>query len=109
MATTIDFVEYVCEQISGTGSIRFQKMFGEYMVYVNNKPIVLICNNTAFVKCLDCIANKMKNSQTDIPYNGAKEYYILDIDDRDLSQEIVGILELVTPLPKPRKKKGNKK
>ena len=35
MATTPDFVEFVCEQISGAGDIRYRKMFGEYMVYVN--------------------------------------------------------------------------
>ena len=39
------------------------------------------------------------------PYKGAKEYYMLDIGDADLSKEIVGILEPIVDLPKPRKKK----
>jgi hypothetical protein len=39
-----------------------------------------------------------------IPYAGAKEHYILDIDDADFSKEIIRILEPVTPLPKPKKK-----
>ncbi len=56
MATTIDFIEYVCEQIVGTGDIHYKKMFGEYMVYVNNKPTLLVCDNTVFVKKFDCIA-----------------------------------------------------
>ncbi|MGN0560765.1 MAG: hypothetical protein ACI4K8_06895 [Candidatus Fimenecus sp.] len=25
-------------------------MFGEYMVYVNDKPILMVCDNTVFVK-----------------------------------------------------------
>ena len=41
MSTSLDFIEYVCEQIAGVGPIRYRKMFGEYMVYVNNKPILL--------------------------------------------------------------------
>mgnify|MGYP002508609516 FL=1 len=30
-------------------------MFGEFMVYVNDKPIIIVCNNVPFVKELDCI------------------------------------------------------
>lgn len=62
MATSVDFIEYVCEQISGTGLVRYKKMFGEYMVYVNNKPILLVCNNTVYVKQLDCILDKMQEA-----------------------------------------------
>lgn len=28
MATTQEYIEYVCEQISGVGDIRYRKMFG---------------------------------------------------------------------------------
>ena len=50
MATTLDYIEFICEQIRDTGSIRFKKMFGEFMVYVNDKPILLVCNNTVYLK-----------------------------------------------------------
>ncbi len=105
MATTKDFIEYVCEQISGAGTVRYRKMFGDYMVYVNDKPILLVCDNIVYVKRLDCIADKMKNAETGIPYPGAKEHFILDIDNMALSKDIVCILEPVTPLPKPKKPK----
>lgn len=105
MATTPEFISYVCEQISGVGCVRYRKMFGEYMVYVNDKPILLVCDNTVYVKKLDCIAKRMETSETAAPYEGAKEHYILDIDDKDFSSEIVRLLEPVTPLPKPKKKK----
>lgn len=108
MATTLDFIEYVCDQIGGAGSIRFKKMFGEFMVYVNDKPIFLVCDNTVFVKCLDPLATIMVDSERGIPYKGAKEQYILDIDNGELSREVVEILESITPLPKPRKKKSDK-
>ncbi len=105
MATTVNFIEYVCEQIAGVGDIRYKKMFGEYMVYVNDKPILLVCDNTVFVKKLDCIAEKMKEAETGLPYTGAKEHYVLDIDNGDFSREIVAILEPETPLPRLKKKK----
>ena len=50
MSTSQDFIQYVCEQIRGVGSIRYKKMFGEYMVYVNDKPVLLVCDETVFVK-----------------------------------------------------------
>ena len=35
MASTLEFAEYVCDQISGAGSITYKKMFGEYGIYCN--------------------------------------------------------------------------
>lgn len=104
MATTIDFIQYVCEQLHGAGTITYKKMFGEYMVYLNEKPVVIVCDNTAYVKQLDCIQEDMKDAGTGYPYNGAKEHYVLDIDRSDFCQAIVAKIETVTPLPKKRKK-----
>lgn len=105
MATSIDFVEYICEQISGISAVRYKKMFGEYMVYINDKPILLVCDNTVYVKILDCIAEKMKDAEKGFPYDGAKEHYILDIDNSQFSKEVIALLEPVTQVPKPKKKK----
>ena len=105
MATTQEYIEYVCEQIEGFENVRYRKMFGEYMIYVNEKPILLVCDNTVFVKKLDEIADLMKNNECGIPYKGAKEHYVLDMDEKDLCQEVLEILERITPLPKKKSKK----
>lgn len=104
MATSVDFIEYVCEQLKGIGEIRYKKMFGEYMVYVNDKPVVIVCDNTAFVKKLSCIETMMEEAETGAPYKGAKEHYVLDIDNSEFCKRIVNEVEKVTPVPKPRKK-----
>lgn len=100
MATSVDYIEFVCDQIQGTGEIRYKKMFGEYMVYINEKPILLVCDDTVFVKKLDAISELMQNAETGVPYDGAKEHFILDIEDRDLCLQVISILEPLTPLPK---------
>ncbi len=105
MATSVDFIEFVCEQIRGSYSVRYKKMFGEYMVYVNDKPILLVCDNTMYVKMLPEIKELMNDTLTKTPYNGAKPHYILDIEDSELVENVINILEKITPLPK---KKVNK-
>ena len=105
MATTVDFIEYVCGQIEGTGTIRYKKMFGEYMVYVDDKPILLVCDNMVFVKILPCLDALMSSAEKGCPYNGAKEHYVLDIDNVELAREVVAALLPMIPVPKSRKKK----
>ena len=108
MATTVDFVEYICGQIEGVGAVRHKKMFGEYMVYINDKPILLVCDNTVFVKNLPCLDGLMADAEMGCPYNGAKEHYILDVDNRELTFAVIAALEPVTAVPKPKKKKAPK-
>ena len=96
MATTKEYIDYVCEQISKKYIVRDRKMFGEYMVYINEKPILLVCNNIVYVKILDCLNNKMKDQEKGFPYVGSKEHYILRIDDYEFSNEVIDILEPIT-------------
>ena len=103
MATSVDFIEFVCEQIHGEYAVRYRKMFGEYMVYINEKPVLLVCDNCVYVKKLPQIQELLSNAQTGIPYNGAKEHYILDIENTSLVEQVVSVLERITPLPKRKK------
>jgi TfoX/Sxy family transcriptional regulator of competence genes len=89
MATDKDFIDYVCNQLREAGNIQSKKMFGEYMVYCHAKPILLVCNNIVFAKMLPEVAEVLAKHEhmleTDYPYNGAKEHYIVDIDDKQLA------------------------
>ena len=105
MATTREFIEYAASQAEGCGAVRYRKMFGEYMVYVNDKPILLVCDNTVYVKMLPCLGEIMAEAEKGFPYDGAKEHYILDVDNSDLTRAAVMALEAATTVPKPKKKK----
>ena len=82
MATSADYMEFVLERLSGVDNVRCRKMFGEYMVYVEDKPIFTVCDNTVFVKKLPEAAELMKDCSLAFPYDGAKEHFILDIEIR---------------------------
>ena len=104
MATSEEYIEFICEQILDVGTVRFKKMFGEYIIYVNDKPVLLVCDSTVYVKKLDCLDELMREADKGYPYKGAKEHYILDVENTDFCKEVVEILEQVTPIPKPKKK-----
>lgn len=106
MATTQDYIEFVCDQVRGDWDVRSKKMFGEYMVYINGKPVLLVCDNTVFVKQLDSVKDLMAEAEVGRPYESAKEHYILDVEDRERAARVITALEAVTPVPKPRKKKS---
>lgn len=50
MGTTKEYVQFVAEQLDNVGGVTYKKMFGEYLVYVNDKPILLVCDNCVMVK-----------------------------------------------------------
>lgn len=90
-------------QLSGVGILRAKKMFGEYMVYVNEKPVVLVCDNICYVKKHPILTELMSNAECACPYEGCKEYYILDIDHASEARRVVALLETVTDYPKKKK------
>ncbi|MDE7395376.1 MAG: hypothetical protein K2M95_04580 [Clostridiales bacterium] len=103
MATTVDFIEFVCEQIRSGFAVRYKKMFGDYMVYVNDKPILLVCDNCVFVKKLPELESVLGDAETGLPYEGTKEHYILDIENAALVDAVIPLLERITPLPKKKR------
>jgi TfoX/Sxy family transcriptional regulator of competence genes len=52
MSTSIDYINYVISCLDSNLAIEYKKMFGEYMIYFNKKPLLLVCDNTVFVKII---------------------------------------------------------
>ena len=77
------------------------------MVYINSKPLLLVCNNTVYIKMRDEVKDILAEAQTGYPYDKAKLHYILDIDNADLLNEVISILEPITPVPVKKTKKRN--
>ena len=104
MACTLDYIDFVCSQLQGVGVVRSRKMFGDWCIYVDEKPVILACDNLCYVKMLPEIADMMHGAWTGFPYDGAKEHYILDIEHRDVAIPVIQALIPLIPYPKKRKK-----
>ena len=105
MASNPELVAYICEQLIELGNVRFRKMFGEYMIYVHDKPVMMVCDDRLMIKMLPCLESLLSGYETQTPYEGAKPHYVLDPDDRETLCRAAALAEQVTPLPKQRKKK----
>ena len=92
MATSEEYLTFVCEQIARFGAVRYRKMFGDAMVYLDDKPILLVCDNTVFVKCLPETAALLPDAGTGTPYDGARPHYMLDIDNTVLLDVLIPVL-----------------
>lgn len=106
MASSLEFVEYVCSQIGGAGDISYKKMFGEYGIYCDGKVIGVVCDNQLFVKKTAAGAAVYPDCGEAAPYTGAKAHFVIDsVDDQELMAKFIRATWEELPMPKPKKKK----
>lgn len=68
MATTRNYLDFACTQLEGIWGIDYKRMFGEYQIYVNDKPVLLVCDNTVFVKNHPGACTAAGRSAEGLPY-----------------------------------------
>lgn len=109
MASSLEFMEYVIDQIKDIGEITYKKMFGEYCVYYKNKVIGLVCDNQFLIKKTLAGKEVLPNSEERPPYEGSKPCIIIEnLEDRDMLKEIILKTYQELPEPKPKKVKTKK-
>ena len=110
MASTVDFMEYVCEQLSGAGEIRARKMFGEYGLYCGEKFFALLCDNQLFLKPTSACRKLLGKPNEQPPYDGAKPYFLVeDLENEAFLARLTAATCAELPDRKVRAAKGNKK
>lgn len=108
MATSADYIEFVMEQLEAayTGlDLWYRPMFGEYCIYAGEKPLYLVCDNTVFVKRLECVSQLLSNAEARAPFPGAKDFVVVDVEDSATLREVTLLLHLHKPMPKPKRRK----
>ncbi len=100
MACSQEYIDFVCNILSPLGEVRYRKMMGDYVIYVNDKCVITACDNNSYIKKLDCIAGLMAEAETGHAYEGAKEAYILDFSDQRKARDVIATLWDSLPFPK---------
>lgn len=107
MATDLEFMEFLADQMAGAGEISYRKMFGEYAVYLGGKVVALVCDNQLFVKPT-AAGRAFIGAPVEAPaYPGAKNSFLIEdaFEDREWISELIRITARDLPAPKPKKPK----
>jgi TfoX/Sxy family transcriptional regulator of competence genes len=107
VASDQEFIEYVVDQISASGHVRFRHMFGGTTLYCNDKVVALICDKQLFVKPTEAGRSFIGEVVEAPAYHGAKNSFLISaqIDDSEWLTSLIKLTEAELPKPRPRKKK----
>jgi len=106
MASDVDFVRFVAEQIDDTCEVSYRKMFGEFTLYSKEKVVGLICDNQLFIKQTEAGRTFIGDVVEAPPYPGAKLAFLIgdEVEDSEWLTRLVTLTEKELPAPKPRRR-----
>jgi len=111
MATREDTVEFLLDQLSALPMLRTRKMFGEYCLYSDDKPVAFVCDDELFVKptAEGRAYVEAAGALDEAPaYPGSKLYLRISGDrweDRDWLAALIELTTAALPAPRPKKSK----
>lgn len=105
MASSPEFIEYVCAQLSLAGTIQARKMFGDYGIYCDGKIIGVVCDNQLFLKPTKAGRALLETPVEAPPYPGAKPSFLIEtLDDPEALARLVRAGWEELPVKKAKKK-----
>jgi TfoX/Sxy family transcriptional regulator of competence genes len=111
MSSTQATVDFICEQSGLAQRVSARKMFGEFALYVDDKVVALVCDDTLFVKPTAPGKSLLGSTDDRSPYPGAKPHFCIteQLEDRELLRQLLLATADALPLPKAKPKSKAKK
>lgn len=111
MSTRAETVEFLTDQLTALPNISTRKMFGEYCLYCDEKPVAFVCDDELFVKPTEAGREYIGTPDEAPAYPGSKMYYRVSGDrweDREWLTGLIDVTAAALPAPKPKKSKQAK-
>jgi len=112
MASDLEFVKFVVDQLADDCAVTYRKMFGEYGLYSRGKFFGSISDNRFFVKPTEAGRALIGTPVEAPPYPGARLSFLIEdrLEDAEWLSELVRVTarELPEPKPKRQRKKGKR-
>ena len=105
MSSSEECREYVLELLSGLEEVSYRKMMGEYVLYYRSKVVGGIYDDRFLLKVTPASERLLPEAPRAIPYEGAKEMLLVEVEDRDALRDVVDAMWEEVPAPKKRNKK----
>ena len=88
MASTINYLNYILNQLSDLDNITYKKMMGEFLLYYDGILIGGIYDDRFLIKKTK--SNEAYNLKDEVPYDGAKSMWLVsNIDDKKETENLV--------------------
>jgi TfoX/Sxy family transcriptional regulator of competence genes len=84
MASSKEYLQFVLEQLSALTDVSYRPMMGEYVLYCHGVVVGGSSDDRFLLKPAKIARQLMPDAPTDIPYPGAKEMLVADVDDAEL-------------------------
>ena len=104
MASSREYLDFILEQLSGLENVTWKAMMGEYIIYWRGKIVGGIYDDRFLVKTTKSAVAMMPEAEKELPYEGAKEMLLADVDNREFLQELLEAMYDELPAPKQKKK-----
>ena len=110
MASDVNFVQYVVDQLDADCAATWKRMFGEFGLYSDGKLFGVVCDNRLFVKPTAAGRAFIGRVVEAPPYPGAKPSLLIEdrIDDAEWLSELVRVTVRELPPPKPGKRRKSR-
>ena len=104
MSSTDQYLELVLDLLGELEDVAHCKMMGEYVLYYRGKVIGGIYDDRFLLKVTPASERLLPEAPRAIPYEGAKEMLLVEVEDRDALRDVVDAMWEELPAPKQRKK-----
>ena len=105
MSSTEQYLDFVLDLLGELEDVAHRKMMGEYVLYYRGKVIGGIYDDRFLLKVTPASSRLLPEAPRAIPYEGAKEMLLVEIEDRDVLRDVVDAMWVEVPAPKKRNKK----
>lgn len=101
MASSKGYLDFILEQLSGTGEITYRAMMGEYILYDRGRIVGGIYDDRLLVKPVRAALSLMLDAIREAPYEGAKPMLRVDaVDNKEFLRQLFQAMYDELPAPK---------
>ena len=84
MSSTEQYLDFVLDLLGELEDVAHRKMMGEYVLYYRGKVIGGIYDDRFLLKVTPASSRLLPEAPRAIPYEGAKEMLLVEVEDRDV-------------------------
>lgn len=107
MASSREYLDFVLEQLETLDGVSARTMMGEYVLYCRGKVVGGVYDDRLLLKptksALRLLEEAGSEAETELPYEGAKEMLLADVDRKELLCAMVSAI--ADDLPEAKKKR----